>query len=444
MSLSIRAVATVALVCSSLVACKKNPPSAESVQGAAAVATSRSASPDAIPLVAMNLALAPSAGGGFCIPAALAANGNITVEERVAGRFVDNKLLDAAGNEVFRIEGAQVVVPWNTGKNLRIAADGSFSNDRDRFDVSSTGVVSMGPEASRCQVQSYNSANRRTAMALFIAPMMLMAREMAAQNGLIGGGDGGAAAGAAPSAQPAGGEPGEAPRVRMIHAAVAANAARVTVQWDSPQTALFEEVAAGTSTLSRPARAGSQLYSIYPAGQLTEGARLLHGSTPELGAGKEYIAMFFDTDLGGRPTTQIQFEENVAPPPPAEGQSLISMFHAMHGTSAVEVCTQAPGERQPTLVMEGAFEGNWLRPATNAILDRYLSLPTAALAYLQLRAPGSSSCGGRLLGRVAASTFVRNQQYVLVLAGERTAAGPGKLLVCPRESGPCEEAQIRR
>ena len=437
MSVSIRSWMTTALVCASLVACKKSQPDATTPPSAG-----RASHPDAIPLVAMNLAAAPSAGGGFCIPATLAANGNITVEERVAGRFVDNKLLDAEGNEVFRIEGAQVVVPWNATKNLRIAADGSFSNDRDRFDVAANGVVSMGPSPSRCQVEGYNSANRRTAMALFVAPMLMMARAMAAQNGLLGAGaDGGSAA---PDGQAASNESGPPPRVRLIHAAVAANAAHVTVQWDQPQSALFEDVAAYTSTLSVPARAGSQMYSIYPTGQLTESARLLHGSPPELSAGKEYLAMLFDTNLGNQPTLQVLVEENVAPPPQPEGQSLISVFHAMHGTSAVELCAQPPGERQPTLIAEGAFEGNWLRPATNAIADRYVALPTASMAHLQLRAPGSSSCGGRLLGRVAAPTFVRDQQYVLVLAGGRSAQGPGKLLVCPRESGPCEQAPIRR
>lgn len=365
----------------------------------------------------------------------MSADGAITVEGRVAGRFNGTQLVTSSGDVVFRIDGSRVVVPWNENKGGRIDADGAWvMGDRnDRFDVSATGVPSMRGELGSCKVQGYEASQRATAIALYVAPMLMMAREMAARNGLIGQAD----SGAAPAAPPG------IAQFRLINALPGAAGAHVTFRWNGIDTSAWDDVAYGTRTGFYASQTGSRMYSISPRGSTSDSDRIVVGSTPELEANKQYTAILASTMMGSSATPHVVVEEDPAPAAPAEGSSLLSLFNAWAGTQAVDVCVAPPGSRGPEPVFERVAEDAWSNPTGPNTEGRFRSIPTGLLARVQLRTAADRPCTGAALGTVAIPEIANDRQYTMVLMGER-GARVAQVLVCPRDLGECRAVSVRR
>lgn len=378
----------------------------------------------------MTLAFDHAAGGGFCIPASLAADGSVTVEERVAARFSGNRLVTTAGAEVLRVEANQIVVPWNANKSLRIEADGTFSDDRGwRYDVGANGVVSMHGENGRCRISDYRVEQRRSALLLFIAPMMLMAHEMHVRNnGPNAVVDSVADAGAAPM-QP------QIAQVRVIHAIATPNAAHVTFKWNDIETPAWDDIAYASRTGFYASQTGSRLYTISPVGNAADSSRIVYGSTPALEAGKEYTAVLTNPVIGGQPTAQLLVEADPAVPAASEGNAVLSFFNAIGASSRVDLCAPpAAGSTDPTVVFESASEGSWGRPIGD---DRYATVPVAALARLQIRVHADRACTGAMIGGFALEDFASQHQYTLVAVGQRSGRPSAQLLACPADDSTC-------
>ncbi|MBL8685501.1 MAG: DUF4397 domain-containing protein [Myxococcales bacterium] len=442
MTSSIRTHIQVTLALGALLgACKKAPPASQAAANGNAGASAAGAPSGAIALRAMELALDPSAGPGFCIPASMAADGAITVETSPAARFNGTQLVTNNGDVVFRIDGSRVIVPWNEQKGGRIDADGAWvlSDRNDRFDVSATGVPSMRGEAARCKVRGYDASQRATAIALYVAPMLIMAREMAARNGLIGAGN--ADAGASPSGSTAT-APGIA-QIRVINALPGASGAHVTFRWNGIDTPAWDDIPYATRTGHYASQTGSRMYSISPRGSTSDAQRIVVGSTPELEANKQYTAILASTMMGSTATPHVVVEEDPAPAAPAEGNSLLSIFNAWAGTTAVDVCVAPPGSRGPEPVFERVAEDAWSNPTGPNTEGRFRSIPTALMARVQLRTAADRPCTGAAIGTVAIPEIATDRQYSMVLMGERGARA-GQLLVCPRDLGECRAVPVRR